>query len=108
MQSLTQQRCFNHFQREAAARCLECGQFFCRECITEHDDRSICAACLKKLAKPPLTQHRGFVGAVRITQFLLGVVILWFFFYLVGESLLAIPTSSHERTLWQAGGMNEE
>jgi hypothetical protein len=108
MPTLTQQRCFNHFDREAAARCLECRQFFCRECVTEHDDRSICAACLGKLAKLPLTKRRGFVGAVRLTQCAVGVLFLWFVFYLVGESLLAIPTSFHEGTLWQVHWLDKE
>ena len=51
MQNLAHQRCFNHAVREAVARCPECGQCFCRECITEHDDRVVCAACLKKLTR---------------------------------------------------------
>jgi len=101
MQSLAQQRCFNHLEREAVARCLECRQFFCRECITEHDDRSICAVCLQKLARRPLTQRRAFVGVLRVSQCLAGILIAWFFFYLAGESLLAIPTAFHEGTLWQ-------
>ena len=57
--NLTFQRCFNHAAREAVARCPACGHYFCRECITEHDDRVICAACLRKLARVPLLQRRG-------------------------------------------------
>ena len=45
---LAHQRCFNHATREAVARCPECHHFFCRECITEHDDRVLCTGCLKK------------------------------------------------------------
>ena len=105
---LSQQRCFNHSQREAAVRCLECGHFFCRECVTEHDDRFICAACLLKLAKPPLTQRRGFVGFVRVVECLLSVLLLWFFFYLAGEGLLSIPTSFHEGTLWRVNWLDSQ
>jgi len=101
MRDLAYQRCLNHAEREAVARCPGCGQFFCRECITEHDDRVICANCLRKLARVPLLQRRGFVGALRVGQCLLGLLVVWFFFYLVGESLLALPTSFHEGTLWQ-------
>ena len=108
MTSLTHQRCFNHSQREAAARCLGCRQFFCRECVTEHDDRVLCAACLEKLTKPQLTQHRAFVGAVRFAQCLFSLVLLWFFFYLAGEGLLAIPTSFHEGTLWRVNWLDKE
>src|SRR5262245_29592616 len=101
MENLSQQRCFNHFTREAVARCPECARFFCRECITEHDDRVMCASCLKRIARPPLTRRKGFVGAVRFVQLLLGVMTLWFFLYLVGDGLLRLPTSFHEGTLWQ-------
>ncbi len=105
---LAQQRCYNHASREAVARCPDCRQFFCRECITEHEDRVVCAACLRKLANVPLTRRRGFVGALRIAQLLLGLIMAWFFFYLVGENLISLPSSFHEGTLWQIGGGEQE
>jgi hypothetical protein len=100
-QSLAYQRCFNHRDREAVARCPECGSFFCRECITEHDARVLCSACLRKLARVPLLRRRGFARLFRLSQCLLGLVLAWFFFYLVGESLVSLPSSFHEGTLWQ-------
>jgi len=39
---------------------------------------------------------------------LFGVLAAWFFFYLIGESLLSLPGSFHERTLWQAGWLDRE
>lgn len=102
MHDLAHQRCLNHAGREAVARCLTCRHYFCRECITEHDDRVICASCLRKLARVPLLQRRGFGSLVRLGQCALGLLVAWFFFYLIGESLLALPTSFHEGTLWQA------
>ena len=98
---LTFQRCFNHAGREAVARCPACGQYYCRECITEHDDRVICAVCLRKLARVPLTKRRAFVGLKRAAQCLAGVLAAWLFFYLIGETLLALPSSFHEGTLWR-------
>jgi len=100
MSSLTHQRCLNHATREAVARCPECRQFFCRECITEHDDRVICAACLKKLARVPLLQRPAFAGLLRVGQCALGVFLAWFFFQLVAERLLKLPSEFHEGTLW--------
>ena len=79
MQNLVDQRCFNHHLREAVARCPECTHFFCRECITEHDDRIICAACLRKLARKPSSDRRGFAGLLRFTQFVLGLAAAWSF-----------------------------
>jgi len=101
VRNLTHQRCFNHAGREAAARCPECGLFFCRECITEHDDRVICAACVKKLAGVPFTQRGGFVGVVRVVQLVVSLVIVWACFLLLGRSLLAIPSSFHDGTVWK-------
>ena len=108
MQILAHQRCFNHAAREAVARCPECQQFFCRECITEHDDRVVCAACLKKLAQVPLTKRRGFVGLIRTVQCAAGILVAWFFFFVIGESLLRLPASFHEGTLWQVPWVDKE
>ena len=108
MQSLLQQRCFNHAQREAVARCPSCFKYFCRECITEHDDRIICAGCLAKLERVPLLRRRGFLGLVRVTQFGLGLLAAWFFFYLIGESLLSLPSAFHEKTLWRVNWLDRE
>src|SRR5437867_12018246 len=101
MPSLAHQLCFNHAEREAVARCPECRRFFCRECVTEHDDRVICAACLRKLAHQPLLKRPAFAAALRAMQCALGLFVAWFFFYLIGTGLLALPNSFHEGTLWQ-------
>ena len=101
MTNLAQQRCFNHGEREAVARCPECARFFCRECITEHEDRVVCTACLGRLAHVPLLRRRSFAGLFRLGQCLLGLVLAWFFFYMVGTGLLAMPASFHEGTLWK-------
>jgi hypothetical protein len=98
---LSQQRCHNHAEREAVARCPGCGHFFCRECVTEHEDQVRCAACLKKAARVPLLQRPAFARARQVCECLLGLLVVWFFFYLVGEALLALPSSFHEGTIWQ-------
>jgi hypothetical protein len=106
MQNLLHQRCFNHALREAAARCPECGRFFCRECITEHDDRVICSACLKKLVRAPVARRPAFARLVRLAQCAAALVLTWFFFFAIGEMLLKIPTSFHEGTLWHVNWMD--
>ena len=108
MPNLVHQRCFNHATREAVARCPECAQFFCRECITEHDDRVICSACLKQLARVPLLRRPGFARLLQLGQGLLGVLVAWFFFYLIGTTLAGLPTAFHEGTLWQVDWMDPE
>lgn len=108
MPPLVHQRCFNHATREAVARCPECRQFYCRECVTEHEDRLICSACLKKLARPPLLKQPLFMAVRRVLQCCFGIFIAWFFFYLVGASLLSLPSSFHEGTLWQVNWFDKE
>src|SRR5437016_5912286 len=101
MREFASHRCFNHAAREAVARCPECKQFFCRECVTEHDDRVVCAACLKKLTKVSFIKRRGFTRLVRALQCAMGLLMVWFFFFLVGEGLARLPNSFHNGTLWQ-------
>ena len=108
MQSLAHQRCFNHAPREAVARCPECKQFFCRECVTEHEDRVVCAACLKKLTHRSVTPMFAFAWVLRLAQCALGILIAWYFFFLIGEGLLKLPNASHAGTLWQVHWLNQE
>ena len=108
MVGLSLQRCFNHSAREAAARCPECGHCYCRECITEHDDRLICAACLLTLAKVPFTRRGGFVAVLRVAQATAGVFILLIFFYTLGQALLSIPSSFHDGTVWKPSWIDED
>jgi len=99
--NLSVQPCLNHGQREAAARCPECGHFFCRECITEHEDRVICAACLKKTARTEKKQGRGAAVLARLVSVVFGVFTAWLAFYWVGRILLSIPADFHDGTLWK-------
>jgi len=108
MQNLAHQRCFNHAGREAVARCPECGQCFCRECITEHDDRVVCAACLKKLTQQPFARHSAFAWLLRLAQCAFGILMIWFFFFLIGDNLSKLPALSHEGTLWQVPWIDQK
>ena len=108
MESLGDKRCLNHASREAAARCPECRQYFCHECITEHEDRVVCAACLRKLARAGAPPRFRWWSLATVGQCLTGLLIAWFFFYSAGRVLLAIPASFHEGTVWRGGWLEEE
>jgi hypothetical protein len=108
MQSLATRRCLNHAEREAVARCPECTQFFCRECVTEHDDRVLCSACLKKLARVSLTRRPGFAAFLRLSQCAVGIVIVWFFFFLIGEKLSREPNTFHGQSLWRVPWLEQK
>jgi len=108
MSGVALQRCFNHSAREAAARCPECRRFFCRECVSEHDDRVICASCLKKLATTESSKRRAFPTVLRSIQVVVGILVAWFFFFMIGEGLVRIPASFHDTNLWQAPWIQPE
>ena len=101
MSILARQRCFHHAGREAVARCPECGNTFCRECVTEHDDRVICAACLVQLTETPRPPRRPLAWLLQPAQIAGGLLLLWLLFFTAGRALVAIPSPFHEGTLWQ-------
>ena len=92
--------------REAAARCPECGRFFLRECITQHQYRVVCYAWRKKFVGPPQAKRPAFVKIIRLAQCAAALMLTWFFFFIIGETLLRIPTSFHEGTLWHVNWMD--
>ena len=76
--------CFHHADRMAVARCLECRRSYCRECVTEHSGRMICAACLRK-AVSVQRERRNWRRALVLPA--MGVAALgasWLLFYTTG------------------------
>ena len=106
MEDLLHQRCFNHLLREAVARCPQCRRYFCRECVTEHEDRVLCATCLSADADVIGSTLSRLSGLRRMMHFLLGTTLLWIFFYYLGQLLLSLPSAFHEGTLWEKGWWN--
>lgn len=98
MSSIARHRCFHHPAREAAARCPECGRFHCRECVTEHDGRVVCASCL---ARRKAEVRRGAAARMalpaRVAQVLFGLLLTWIFFVAIGRSLSWLPDEFHRR-----------
>jgi hypothetical protein len=91
--SLLNQRCFNHVNREAAARCPSCQRFYCRECVTEHEGRMMCANCVARLRAP---QARRTSSSVVWSMFsVVGVLMAWLIFYYLGMCLARIPSTFH-------------
>ena len=103
MLNLTHQRCQQHKSREAVARCPECSRFFCRECITEHADKVLCASCLGKTLETSTNKSTPFEWVFHLSHFFVGFVILYLLFYYLAQILLAFPSSFHEGTIWQTG-----
>lgn len=100
MSLLVHQNCLNHTAREAVAQCPQCRHFFCRECITEHDDRVLCTTCLRKVTQAAARKRKPFRALFRTGAGVGGFLTATLFYYWMGELLLRIPTSFHDGTLW--------
>lgn len=101
------QRCLHHPVREAVARCPECRRHFCRECVTEHDGRFVCAPCLKRTTRPVETRKFPFATAFRVVNLATGVVVAMLCYYALGQLLLRTPAEFHEGTLWKRNFMDD-
>jgi hypothetical protein len=87
-----QQRCWNHDTREAVCRCPNCGRSFCRECVTEHEARLLCAPCLNKLSRAQPARKSGLRHLLPAAMALSGILLAWIVFYGAGEALLLVTT----------------
>ena len=97
--SLSQRRCDNHADREAAARCPECRRFFCRECVTEHSGRVICADCLSKIISKPASARWSPAVLWPYLAAAAGFMVAWTAYYYLGHMLLNLPHDFHEGTM---------
>jgi hypothetical protein len=93
-------RCWNHDAREAVCRCPQCGRSFCRECVTEHESRLLCAACLRSAAQAAAARRGKLRRLAAVGMTVAGVLLAWAIFFGAGESLIAI-TERSERVSWQ-------
>lgn len=100
--SLAQVRCFKHVEREAAAKCLECDRFYCRECVTEHEGRVVCRECLESLVAVVETTDRSWLRAVWAWCLSgVGYFLAVYVFYLLGRMLLKIPSNFHSGVFFE-------
>lgn len=93
MSSLTEQRCWHHAEREAVVRCPACQRFYCRECVTEHLGRMMCANCVASMSavREARPVRRVFWTFLALGGFLLA----WLIFYYLGVFLARIPSDFH-------------
>ena len=94
-------RCVRHPAREAAARCPGCGEFFCRECVVEHDGKLLCATCVARAAEAGKrrSQRRAAMRRAAVTAG--AAIMLWMLFYAGGALLVKIPPDFHDGTIWK-------
>ena len=90
------QRCWNHESREAVCRCPACGRSYCRECVTEHESRLLCAACLRTLTSAAVPHRRA--SLLPAAMALSGLVLAWLIFFGSGEAILTLITRLEQST----------
>lgn len=99
---LARRRCENHPEREAVAFCRECDRTFCRECITSHEDRVACAACLARIAgsgsEMKKKRLRALLAPIRP---LAGFIVVWVLLYALGRTLASASAVFHKDKLWR-------
>jgi len=96
------QRCAYHRMREAVARCPECQRFFCRECVSEHEDRVLCASCLSSALRVEQPKRSRIGPILRGTGAMTGLLVAWWFYDLIGRGLTALPADVHAGTIWES------
>lgn len=94
MTVLVHQRCVVHSGREAAVRCPQCRQFYCRECVTEHDGRMMCASCVAVLSKTDSAARSPLTPWIALA--VAGFALAWVVFYYGGMALARIPSTFFE------------
>jgi len=96
MTALIHQRCWNHASREAVVRCPACARFYCRECVTEHRGRMMCAACVAAAASASgsAPRSRDILWVACASG---GIALAWLIFYYLGALLARIPADFFDK-----------
>ena len=100
MSDLARQQCFYHPGREAVVRCPGCRRDYCRECVTEHDDRYLCTSCLRLQAAGAVRTPRRVrlpVGALLAAA---GLLSAWTVYYSIAQYLAMRGASAHTNRVW--------
>ena len=95
-----EQRCWNHENREAVCQCPECGRSYCRECVSEHQSRLLCAACLTRVSQSTV-RRRSSLGRLAAPLLAFGGLLLaWMVLFGAGESIIILAEHA-EQSSWQ-------
>jgi len=93
------QQCWNHETREAVCRCPGCARSYCRECVTEHEARLLCAACLRKM-RPGAEARPGGRRVPRVVLLAAGLLLSWFLFLGIAAGVSEF-SARMEQAAWQ-------
>jgi hypothetical protein len=102
MTDLARQQCFNHPGRQAIVRCPSCHRDFCRECVTEHEDRYLCSACLLGESARKTGPKRRVGVPVGAMLAIAGLLTAWTVYYAATEYLVMRSSADHNYRVWHA------
>ena len=102
MSDLARRQCFNHPGREAIVRCPSCHRDYCRECVTEHDGRYLCSACLRLQASKDERPSRRFRLPVGAFMALAGLLTAWMVYYASAQYLVLRSGADRSYRVWHA------
>ncbi|MCG8601834.1 MAG: hypothetical protein MI807_16960 [Verrucomicrobiales bacterium] len=77
-------------------------QFYCAECITEHEGKLTCASCLQTAAgadQKPAKRRRVVIAP--FVQIILALALCWVAYYLFAQTLADVPDDFHDGTIWE-------
>lgn len=95
-----QSRCWHHEAREAVCQCPECGRPFCHECVSEHESRLLCAACLAAVSRNAHTGRSTWRSLIPPAMLWGGLLLSWLFFYTAGQTVSFFAERAEQST-WQ-------
>ena len=85
---------------------MVCAGGFCRECVTEHEDRLYCGTCFtahieqgRRASRRGRTDWGRWKAAATTAGSLLFLVAGY---YALGRMLAALPADVHDGTVWEA------
>ena len=100
MSDLARQQCFRHPGREAVVRCPSCRRDFCRECVTEHDERYLCSSCLaEERSRKPKAYRRVPVGPILAV---IGLLTAWCVYYGATWYMVVRGSADHSYRIWHS------
>lgn len=99
MSGIALERCWNHAAREAVCRCPGCARCYCRECVTEHEARLLCASCVAVAAAPPRRARRLRRAIAGPAAGASGLAAAWLVFYGIARLVVELNARVGEQ-LW--------
>jgi hypothetical protein len=96
-----QQLCWNHPVRGAVCACPVCRRSFCRECVSEHDSRLLCASCIQAAVAAPVPSSGRRIARLLVPALALASTLFaWAIFFSLGQIIME-TVGLADRSAWR-------